>query len=201
MLLKLYGIAESLAPPGPWPPLDMLVQIEGAVSGPYGTPLSPHARSVRIPPSIAVPSGMSIYHGTSSESVFDVPRGPASFSLDRKTAQGYADNEHSGGSHRVMGFMTTTVAKFVDHPGAGHGSERAAEWLKRWQAEVMGDHSHIAWSEIGFGRVPLGLSLLRRAGFDGIRIAMLDDGGQELCYFDPQRFVRPHEPTWAAHSG
>ncbi len=188
-LSKLYSLSEGVLPPTRlWPRADILSSIESAKTGPFG--MKKDSRTVAIPLEVRVPVGLLLYHGTSSGAQFKIPTGPGSFSLDLKTAQGYADNEGEGISPRIQRYTSSNSANCVDHPGVGPGQDDASEWLGRWQREVMMDTSVIRWRDIGIARVPEALNLFKQAGYDGIRIAKLDDGGEEVCYFDPVRFVK-----------
>jgi hypothetical protein len=176
----------KLPPPRPWPEMDILVGITGAGDGSF-------RRYTRVPIEVVVPIGLQLFHGTSAAAEFTIPNGPASFSIDTRTAQLYADNEGEGVNPRVIPFVTTRTAKCIDHPGVGAQTEQAEFWLKRWAQEVHGLHYREMrdWGMVGAMRLPELLEFLRSKGYDGMVIRKLDDGGTEVCLFEPEKFVKP----------
>jgi hypothetical protein len=183
-------MTEAILPPAkPWPDADILSGIKGQPEiNKFG---HRQYRFADIPHEVIVPVGLELFHGTSSKDEFSIPRGPASFSLDTKTAQGYADNEGEGVHPRILRYITTKPARCLDHPGVGRAGDTAGFWLNRWADENLGKGYTKEWDMIGYSRVPDKLKIIQEAGYDGIVVRRLDDGGTEVCLFEPENFVRP----------
>lgn len=184
--VKHFFLFES-APPRPqkWPDADMFSYPIGSTAkhGEYD-------KAYQIPLEVVIPAGVVMFHGTAVDDDFEMLKGPASLSMNAKTAEHYAEEESQGSNPRILEYQSTSPAKMIDYPGTKESNDNAAYWIERWIREVLGKKPTGRVSDIGYSRVPGILKIFDEAGYDGIRIAAIDQGGDEICYFHPENFLK-----------
>lgn len=130
-------------------------------------------------------NAVPLYHGTAVAEDFDVPRGPASFSTSRRLAMTYAVEESDGPRPRIMKMkITNRIQKLLSLPSVYDRKAAENAW---WWMDYM---FKVDISNLGYMRDKKALDDVAKLGFDGIFIAKIDSGKNEVVLFEPEKFLK-----------
>jgi hypothetical protein len=124
-------------------------------------------------PTATIEAGEILFHGTSSDSEFEIPNGPAFFGDTFSVARNFSTWHEEGGDPRVLRFEVDKDIPNLALIESGKDFDRIAESLGLEPSGETQDR----------------IDMVRDAGFDGWIIPNNYPDGGDILLFDPEKWL------------